>query len=173
MIHFALPLLLVMAGLTAEELSAASLPPAVKTQLDARYPGWKLAAISPQITAWFREYRFQYDPNLVPGDFDGDGKTDYVVQIQTKQKQQLVIGFVNRGEKFEVHVLASDSVDPYSYLFLMEKGSKDFDFTTLKPFRHPVDAVDLLYFEKTPLTFMYRNGVFRKMLSPSDEELEK
>ncbi len=152
---------------------AAILPPGVTSELDSRYPGWQMAPVAPQITAWFREYRFQFAPNLVTGDFDGDGKTDYVLQIQTKERQQILIAFLDRGRKFETHILASDPPDPFSYLLRMDKGSKDFDFTTLRPFRHPVDAVDLMYFERTPLTFMYRKGVFRKMLSPADEEIEK
>ncbi|MEO8131017.1 MAG: hypothetical protein ABJF23_00660 [Bryobacteraceae bacterium] len=153
--------------------AAASLPPAVTSELDSRHSGWKLAPAAPQIQNWFAEYRFRFAPNLVTGDFDGDGKTDYVLQIQTKQGQQVMIAFLDRSGKFETHVLATDTPDPFRFLLRMDKGSKDFDFTTLKPFRHPVDAVDLMYFDKTPLTFLYRKGVFRKMLSPSDEEIEK
>lgn len=152
---------------------AALLPSAVTPELDSRYPGWQLATAAPQITSWFSECRFKFAPNLVTGDFDGDGKTGYVLQIQTKGGKQVMIAFMDRGRKFETHILATDPPGPFSYLPRMEKGSKDFDFTTLKPFRHPVDAVDLIYFEKTPLTFMYRKGVFRKMLSPSGEEIEK
>jgi len=149
------------------------LPTAVTSELDSRYRGWKLSAVAPQIQAWFAEYRFSFAPNLVTGDFDGDGRTDYVVQIETRDGKQVMIGFLDRGARFETHVLATDSLDPFRYLLRMDKGSKDFDFTTLKPFRHPVDAVNLMYFDKTPLTFMYRKGVFRKMLSPADEEMEK
>ncbi len=38
-----------------------------------RYPGWHLA-----------------------GDFDGDGKTGYVLQIQTKEGKQVIIAFMDR-----------------------------------------------------------------------------
>lgn len=152
---------------------ATLLPSSVISELDSRYPGWQLAPVAPQIASWFKEYRFKFAPNLVTGDFDGDGKTDYVLQIRTKEGNQVMAAFMDRGRKFETHILATDPPDPFSYLLRMEKGSKDFDFTKLKPFRHPLDAVDLMYFEKTPLTFMYRNGVFRKMPSPSDEEIEK
>jgi len=150
-----------------------TLPQAITVELDSRYSGWKLAPVAPQIRAWFTEYRFPFDPNLVTGDFDGDGKTDYVLQIQTAGAKQVMIAFMDRGVGFETHILATDALDPFRYLLRMDKGSKDFDFTKLKPFRHPVDAVDLMYFDKAPLTFMYRKGVFRKMLSPADEEMDK
>ena len=38
-----------------------------------RYPGWHLAE-----------------------DFDGDGKTGYVLQIQTKEGKQVIIAFMDR-----------------------------------------------------------------------------
>ena len=39
----------------------------------SRYPGWQLA-----------------------GDFDGDGKTGYVLQIQTQEGKQVIIAFMDR-----------------------------------------------------------------------------
>src|SRR5438874_2047058 len=70
-------------------------------------------------------------------------------------------------------IIEADAPGPFTYLLLYKKGEKDFDFTNLKPFRHAHDAIGLMYFNKTPLTFRYVDGQFQKMLSPSDEELEQ
>jgi hypothetical protein len=154
------------------QMPSVTLPPPVMAQLDARYPGWKLAPIAPQIEEWFAEARFSYRPNLVGADFDGDGKRDYVVELVSNAGQLVVVGFMAKGDKFEMQELAKDAPDPFTYLLVYEKGSKDFDFKKMKPFRHLTDSLGLMYFTKTPYTFMYRSGKFRKTLAPSDEEFD-
>ncbi len=84
-----------------------------------------------------------------------------------------MISFMDCGGTFETHIPATNPPGPFTCLLRMEKGLEDFDFTTPQPFRHPADAVDLMYFEKTPLTFKHRKGIFRTMLSPAGEEIKK
>lgn len=152
--------------------AAADLPPAAKRQLNRNYPAWKWARAAPQISAWFADYRLPYQPNRIAADFDGDGKTDYAVRIEAGG-QTLTLALLDRGGRFEKVMLSTDPIDAFTYLLLYKKGEKDFDFTRLKPFRHAHDAIGLMYFDKTPLTFRYIEGAFQKMLSPSDEELEQ
>jgi hypothetical protein len=67
-------------------------------------------------------------------------------------------------------VLAEDPPDPFVYLLLFRKGTPDFDFETMKPFRYARDAVAVMYFDRTPLVFGYSRGSFRKKVLLSDEE---
>jgi hypothetical protein len=147
------------------------MPAEVKREIDRYSPGWTRARIAPQVAAWFSEYRLPYAPDRIAADFDGDGETDYAVRVESAGRA-ITLVLLDRGGKFERHVLSADDPDPFTYLLLYKKGEKDFDFTKLKPFRHAHDAIGLMYFNKTPLTFRYNKGRFEKMLSPSDEELE-
>jgi hypothetical protein len=165
-------LLLVIASVTVATAAAPDVPVTVKRQLDRWYPGWKRAAVAPQVRAWFSDYRLTFQPDHITADFDGDGRADHAVRIE-HNGEVVTLAMLDRGGTFERHVLSTDPPDPFTYLLLYRKGEKDFDFTKLKPFRHAHDAIGLMYFEKIPLTFRYIRGKFDRMLSPSDEELEQ
>ena len=157
---------LIFSSLLAGE---SALPQGARKSLDKSYPGWKMAPGAPQIASWYSEYGFKFQANFIPADFDGDGRTDYAVAIIAGGRQ-LVVALLDRGATFERHKLTDDPPDPFTSLLLYAKGSKDFDFRKLKPFRYAHDSVGVMYFEKTPLTFQYRRNRFQGMLSPSDEE---
>jgi hypothetical protein len=165
-------LVLVVMTIACAAGAAPELPGSVKHELDRLYPGWSPVRIAPQVAAWFADYRLPYAPDRIAADFDGDGRTDYAVRVQSAGRA-VTIAFLDRDGKFQAHVLSTDAPDSFTYLLLYRRGDKDFDFTKLKPFRHAHDAIGLMYFDKTPLTFRYVAGKFQKMLSPSDEELEQ
>jgi hypothetical protein len=164
------PLLITIAAV-AVTASVSTLPDGITRDLDHSYRGWKLAAVAPQVLAWFSDYKLPFEPNHVTADFDGDGKKDHAIRIE-HNGQALTIAYLDRGASFEKDVLSTDAPDPFTYLLLYKKGEKDFDFTKLKPFRHAHDGIGLMYFDKTPFTFRYIRGKFEKMLAPSDEEME-
>ncbi len=150
----------------------AKVPPPARALLDRQHPAWRLAPAAPQITSWFREYGFAFHPSLVRGDFDADGNSDYAVQILEGGKQ-VVVALMKRGGAFEEHVLARDAANPFRYLLLFEKGSKDIDFeVSLKPFRYPRDAIGLMYFKRTPIIYSWSGGRFVNKRSLGDEEAE-
>lgn len=150
--------------------SSFELPSAVKAKLDAAYPGWTLAPVSPEITRWFVEYRFTFAPSVVPCDLDNDKRTDFAVQILAGGKQ-IVVAFLDHGT-WEMKELTRDSPDRFTYLIRYAKGEKDFDFEKLRAFRYAADAIGVMYFVKTPYTFTYAKGKFVKRLAPSDEEFD-
>src|SRR4051812_15426328 len=121
--------LFVLALVSFASLNAVELPSEIRSYFDKKHPGWALARVAPQIDAWFKEYKFPYAPNLLVGDFDGDGKRDYAVRVQSGGKD-VTVAFVDRGTgKFDAFPLSTDEADPFTFLLLYEKGSKDFDFT--------------------------------------------
>jgi hypothetical protein len=144
-------------------------PADITAALDARYPGWQPAPIAIQIQQWFREYGFRYEPNSIRTDLDGDGAEDYALLV-TKGGRELLIAAMARKGKWEIIELANDNPDPFTYLLLNEKGSRDFDFRTLKHYRHARNSVALIYFDRTPYVYAWRKGAFTKNPQLNDEE---
>ena len=134
-----------------------------------------MAPVAPQIEAWFHQDRFPYQPNLVPADFDGDGKADIALQIicsrQGKETEEVVVLMDYRSAP-KPHRLAADPPDPFTFLVRYAKGEKDFDFETMKPFRYSHDALGVLYLRKTAVTFRWDKDGFQRKEAPSDEEVE-
>ncbi|MBI3680311.1 MAG: hypothetical protein HY235_07930 [Acidobacteria bacterium] len=164
--------LLAMVGLWLLFFAApVELPQDARAMLERRYRGWKLAPAAVQIASWFEQSRLPYLPNLVPGDFNKDGRTDYAVQILRRSRQQ-VLALVASGKGYSLHKLAADEPDPFTFLILYHRGEKDFDFERMKPFRYAADSLGVLYPRKTALTFTWRDGKFQKRAAPGDEEVE-
>jgi hypothetical protein len=160
-----------IAFLFAGSAWADGLPDGVTEILNREYPGWKIAPVHSEIDRWFREYGFDSQPSVVKGDFDNDGRPDYAVQF-LHGGQSRVAAFLNRDGKWEQHRLTADGVDPLTFLIKYPRGEKDFDFEKMKPFRYSNDAIGVMYFSRTPWTFMYRRGKFLKKSAPSDEEFD-
>jgi hypothetical protein len=148
-----------------------ALPRAASDALDKRFPGWSLAPVAPQITAWFEQDRIPGRPNLVGGDFDRDGREDLAAQILAGGRQRVVI-LVARGAGFEVHNAAEEEPDVFSFLVLFRRGGKDFDFEKMKPFRYASDCLGVLHSRKTADTLCWLGKGFQKRRSPGDEEAE-
>jgi hypothetical protein len=50
-----------------------TVPSAVGSTLDRRYPGWRIAAVSADVLRWAGK-ELGPTPNVISGDFDGDGR---------------------------------------------------------------------------------------------------
>lgn len=64
---------------TASGLSTAAddaMPPEVRAHLDRELPGWQLPRLGPAIKQCNAQAKV-----IVSGDFDGDGRTDYAVEV--------------------------------------------------------------------------------------------
>ena len=146
------------------------LPVVVRAELDSAYPGWRQAGAAAQIREWFAQSMFGHQPDLITADFDSDGATDYALRILSPAGRHITLAFLDRRGRFARHLLAEDPADPFVYLLLFRKGTKDFDFEAMKPFRYARDAVAVMYFDRTPLVFSYSKGAFRKKVLLSDEE---
>lgn len=150
-----------------------TLPDAVSRLVGARYASWKPAPVVSQISEWFREYRFRFEPNLIHADFNDDGQDDWAILLIAGGRQVAVAVISAPRGSWKLFELASDTPDPFTYLLLYARGEPDFDFRTLKKFRHHANSLGLMHFRGTPLQFTWRRtGGFERALSLSDEELE-
>jgi hypothetical protein len=96
-------------------------PPAVRADLDALCKGWQLAPVIPEIAEEIRTRTPAWPPNLLAGDFNGDGQVDAAVLIECNGAAQLV-AFLSSGSGFSQHVLEKPQpYDPRQFLHLIRK----------------------------------------------------
>lgn len=150
---------------------AVELPPRARSLLDRKYAEWRMAPSAPQIESWFEQYMPAFRPNLVFGDFNRDGRTDYAVQVISGGKQH-VVAFVASTTGYSMMPLSADDPDPFTFLVIYKRGEKDFDFEHMKPFRYSADALGVLYLKKTAVTYSWSGKQFARREAPGDEEVE-
>lgn len=148
-----------------------TLPSAARSALDAKYPGWKPGDIAESVQDWFDSAKFAYKPNLLEGDFDGNGRPDYAARIVSNGHEYIVV-LLDRGGKFEAMQLTQDDPDRYTFLALYKKGDKDFDFEQNKAIIYAHDSIGVFYFEKTILAFTWDGNGFHRREDITEEELE-
>jgi hypothetical protein len=164
----------ILAGQPAAAPETA-LPAAARKILEKQFPKCVLAPSAHQIESWFVQYRIPYHPSAAYGDFNDDGQRDYAVQLKCETAEgpvQRAVALVASGNTYELHRLADDPSDPFTFLYVYQKGEKDFDFEAMKPFRYAADSIGLLYFDKTAVTFRWTGDKFHGQEAPGDEEVE-
>lgn len=70
---------MISATLAAQDVA---LPESARRQIDAAYPGWRLARVIPEVEAEIRERTPTWPPNLILGDFDGNRQTDIALLVE-------------------------------------------------------------------------------------------
>jgi hypothetical protein len=96
-----------------------TLPVPIKTLLDQQYPGWHFAPASKAVLAEFAHHQAKHPPYFLMADFDGDGQTDYAVQIihgRLGQEEQNVIAYHVHDTLYEETVLESLGPNPSVYI---------------------------------------------------------
>src|SRR5436190_17719047 len=68
-----------------------SVPGSIRADLDAACTEWRLAPVTTEIQAEIATRTPSWPPNLVPGDFNGDGETDAAALVECKGTVQLVV----------------------------------------------------------------------------------
>lgn len=164
-------LTLILAPSQAQERSAP-LPKDVRRLLDRNFSNWKFVKIHPEVEQFVKkQYAGSTRPDLIKGDFDGNGQTDYAVYIvygQPRSRKIGVIAFLRKGRRIKFYVLRSDplitedEITPTeSYLNVEKKGTRCYNYDTGRFFRFVNDTISFSYFEKGGSSYIYRNGKFR------------
>lgn len=99
-------------------------PDAVRKELDAVCGGWQLAPVIPEIAEEIKTRTPAWPPNLLPGDFNGDGQVDVAVLIECKGSSQLIV-FMSKGEGFSKEVL--EKPQPYDARQFLHLIRKEYD----------------------------------------------
>ena len=117
------------------EAQSIKLPNECKSILDINFRGWKLAKIQKDISAYHKKRKFPFEPNLIKGDWNGDGKIDYAILIEHKKKAKTV-AFVGIQNKFKHFLLEGGD-----YIQIFKKGANDYNYDSQKGFKYKNDAI--------------------------------
>lgn len=71
-------------------------PPVIRAALDKHYAGWRLVEVSQEVKAYFARERVAFSPNLLVGDFNDHGKSDYALLIEYRNRI-IPLAFLNKG----------------------------------------------------------------------------
>jgi hypothetical protein len=96
-------------------------PDAVRAQMDTVCAGWRLAEVIPEVAEEIRTRTPTWPPNMLPGDFNGDGKVDVAMLVNCKGRVQLH-AFLAEGSGFSRQAL--DRPQPHDarqFLHLIRK----------------------------------------------------
>ena len=101
--------------------SVIGVPDAVRKELDAICPGWQLASVLPEIADEIKTRTPAWPPNLLPGDFNGDGEVDAAVLVDCRGSVQLA-AFLANGRGFSMEILEKPQPhDARQFLHLIRK----------------------------------------------------
>jgi hypothetical protein len=101
--------------------SLITVPDGVRADLEAACPGWRLAAVMPEVDTEIRTRTPTWPANLLPGDFNGDGQTDVAVLVDCQGRVEL-LAFLATASGFTKHSLEKPQpLDPRQFLHLIRK----------------------------------------------------
>jgi hypothetical protein len=127
-----------------------SVPETVQKQLDSTCAGWQLAPVTPEIAAEIKTRTPSWPPNLLPGDFNGDGQSDVATLIECNGSAQLV-AFLSDKSGFSKQVIEKPQpYDPREFLHLI-RGE----------FEH--DAIGVEYEAIGGHAWVFRDGRWQKV----------
>ena len=110
-------MIIVLLALAAQTLIAV--PITVRHDLDAACAGWRIAPVMPEIAAEIRERTPSWPANLLPGDFNGDGKADVAILVDCKGSVQLE-AFMATADGFAKQILEKPQpLDQRQFLHLI------------------------------------------------------
>lgn len=92
-----------LAGIQPSDL----LPSAARRAVDREFSAWRIAPTSERVAGRFKAAPMAPSPNVLVGDFDGNGQRDYALLIQyaapgQEQRVQL-IALLQRGSEIGLH----------------------------------------------------------------------
>jgi hypothetical protein len=155
--------------LTGALAGQTSLPPAVRRQLTADFPGWRFAELGSEFGT---SLPAGASPGWVTADFDGDSLTDYAVQIvegKSRDSTQRVFAFLRRGRQYRRVLLQAFPPSGIAYLKRAPLGEERPDFSVDpngdKQVRLKHDGVDLIFGASGALTCVYGSAGFRCIIS--------
>ncbi|WP_347158450.1 hypothetical protein [Pontibacter chitinilyticus] len=140
------------------------MPQPVMQLLAQRYPGWQ----QPELTA---EAQQQADnggqsPTLVRGDYNGDSRQDYALQLQQGNKVIVVAVLDAAGGNWQVYELKQDilfndrnKLQSLYYLYPIKKGETLDATGATEDIEAPFDAIGL-GIENSKVAYLYHNGKF-------------
>ena len=126
-----------VAAIAAAAISVAAqpgrflvLPREARPLLDARYPGWRVAPVIQPVREELLVRAPGADPNIIAGDFDGNGEEDYIILLQYERAASLgasavvdeAVALMSARGSYTVLPIQGFEPDNLRYLTLEAKG---------------------------------------------------
>jgi hypothetical protein len=155
-------------GRLAEDI----LPTSARAALDVRFPGWRLSAVNLRAREFVRERSAGANPNVIAGDFDESGQTDYAVLLDhpsappqvggAMDRTGQVVALLEREGRYKLFVLKVPfRPDPRFCLTLQRKGESGNDLEANRRFAYPADSIGVWYYGAAGGTCIFSDGRFR------------
>lgn len=119
--------MLILAVILAVQAQIAP-PDAVRAQMATVCAGWRLATVIPEIAEEIRTRTPTWPPNLIPGDFNGDGKVDVAMLADCRGRVQLQV-FLAEGSGFSRQAL--DRPQPHDARQFLHLIRKEYGFDAI------------------------------------------
>lgn len=107
-------------------------------------------------------------PDLIEGDFDGNGQKDYAIHIVVNElpveKQQRVILYLRKGAGFVRRTVSQLTPNQLSCLVLYKKGGRDYRYDLKRHFRYQLDTVGLVA-GMGGVSYLYERGRFHEVVT--------
>jgi hypothetical protein len=163
-------LALILIGLlSGSHVATRVLPPAVRSELTRLYPGWRFATLVPSLRPVIDN---EHSPEWIRGDFDGDGRRDYAVQIvrqSPRDSAQLILAVLRRGDGYRLYVVNAGGKHNGIYLVLSRRGERVHDIEAdpsgFASITLRTDAITIAYGEEAAETCFYERRRFRCIIS--------
>ena len=130
--------------------------------LNRRFPGWKLADVSPEVRKFVKDYLKAASPVIISGDFDGDRRRDYAALIRRIESRYYLVIFLRRNNRYKMHVIKDPGGE---YLTLAKKGTSDYNYNEQREITYANDSILTGIFEKGGLSYVYKKGRFISFVS--------
>jgi hypothetical protein len=130
------------------------LPPKIQSYLNKTYPGWKQTATATNCFPKFQQ-------SIVTGDFDGDGRRDYVAKF-VQGRKGYIVGFLARGVDYTPSVLVDTTMQDIKRVGLSvgRKGQRnENEEGRVSILRNDAPLIGAC--ESEACFYVYRNGRFQ------------
>ena len=145
--------------------NSATLTPAFRRALDQEQPGWRVAPVTERIRGRHTAHASNPEPNVLVGDFDGNGHEDRAVLVvfpgkSHGQQDQLIVLLQMEDRIRAVRVDEPTDADPNRFLSGRARGAKLYDLNTNREFVCRNEAISVDYDCCGCATHVFDNGRF-------------
>jgi hypothetical protein len=148
------------------------LPTPIKVMLDRKFPGWQFPEVSDEDCLSVKELSGpEAYPELIQGDFDGDGRNDYAVLIEESSEANdkglavypviYIVAFLNRHKRFKMAIVTHEGG---GCLQLLHQGASDFNYEAQREFTYSNDTI-FSGAGMGGMSYLYENGKFRAIIT--------
>ena len=138
---------------------AASLSPSCRSAIDRALPQSQRPLVRAEVTDWAS--RNNFDPTVAFGDYDGDGRRDSAVLLQTGTDRAVAVCLAGK-KRTRLRIIRQPYCD--DVLYTSKAGEEHYNYETDKNEQLKRDGIGVECFEKAGATYVYENRTFRRII---------